>query len=142
MPWVTTQEVQAITLTTVTESQIVTAQFLIEIYADTTEDSNEYISSKNLRLLKMAVAYQAAWMTEHPDAFYSISVTSGTQDGMSWTIDNPRAGVLAPLAEASIKRLSWKRNRNIYINPARRGRLPLLGIPDEDNQHSKWTPLD
>ena len=149
MAWATTSEVLAITRITVTDDDIAAAQFLIEMFADTTEESSNagLISTKNLRLLKLAVAYQAAWMTQHPDAYVTLDVRSVTTDGMSWTVDNPQSGVLAPLAKMAIARLSWKRNRSIYIRGLN-GRSnyvpPTLNTTnaDLDDMRTDWIPLD
>ncbi|MCX4813687.1 hypothetical protein OG601_24110 [Streptomyces sp. NBC_01239] len=150
MAWVTPEEVQARTEIAVTQSKVDAAQFLVELYADTTEESSDagLISEKNLRLLKLAVAYQAAWMTQHPDAYTTLDVRSVTTDGMSWTVDNPQAGVLAPLAKASIGRLSWKRNRSIYVRSAADRQAgyvpPTLNTTNAelDDYLPGWRPLD
>lgn len=149
MSWATTTDVLNMTGTTVTDAEVTQAQYLVEMFADVTEDSSDsgFVSSKNLRLLKLAVAYQAAWIVQHPDVFSVIDVTSATQDGMSWTIDNPGSAVMAPLARMAIARLSWKRNRSIYIRPmgGRRNYVPLT-LNDEDvdldENRTDWRPLD
>ncbi|MFJ4626176.1 hypothetical protein [Streptomyces sp. NPDC088847] len=133
--------------TTVTEAQVSQAQYLVEMFAGTTEDSDTFIASRNLRHLKLAVAYQAAWMDTHPDLFSVIDVTSATQDGMSWVIGNIQSAVLAPLAKMAIARLSWMRNRNIYIRPMG-GRasyepqtLNTTSV-ELDERRDGWRPLD
>lgn len=147
MSWATTAEVLAITRIMVSEDDLTAAQFLIEMFAETTEDSNDFISSKNLRLLKLAVAYQASWMTEHPDVYVSMDLTSANQDGMSWTVNNPQAGVLAPLAGMAIRRLSWRRNRSINLRPgSARNRNYVPRNLDSDNaviddSRTDWRPL-
>lgn len=148
--WTTTTEVEAITEIAVTQSKVDAAQFLIELFADTTEESTDagLLSDKNLRLLKLAVAYQTAWMTQHPDVYTTLDVRSVTTDGMSWTVDNPQAGVLAPLAKMAIARLSWKRNRSIYIRSAADRQAgyvpPTLNTTnaDLDDFLPGWRPLD
>lgn len=149
MSWATTAEVLAITRITVTEDDLTAAQFLIEMFADTTEDSDALIYPKNLRLLKLAVAYQAAWMSEHPDVYVSMDLTSANQDGMSWTVNNPQAGVLAPLAKMAIARLSWRRNRSVYLRPGdtrtKKNYLPrTLNTTNAaaDDYLTDWRPLD
>ncbi|WP_328932627.1 MULTISPECIES: hypothetical protein [unclassified Streptomyces] len=149
MAWCTIADVLRITQVSVEQENIEAAQALIEAFADTTEESSDagLISSKNLRYLKLAVAYQAAWLTQHPDAYTTLDVRSVTTDGMSWTVDNPQAGVLAPLARMMIRRLSWMRNRSVYI---RRGNRATNYVPptlnttnaDLDDLRSDWRPLD
>lgn len=150
MAWCTVSDVSSFTGITVSQGNIDAAQALIEAFADTTEDASNagLISSKNLRLLKLAVAYQAAWLTEHPDAYTTLDVRSVTTDGMSWTVDNPQAGVLAPLARMMIRRLSWMRNRSIYIRSAADRKAgyvpPTLNTADADldDYRTDWRPLD
>lgn len=150
MAWCTVADVMSFTGVAVAQDTIDAAQALIEAFADTTEESSDrgLISSKNLRYLKLAVAYQTAWSTQHPDLFTTLDVRSVTTDGMSWTVDNPQAGVLAPLAKMMIRRLSWMRNRSIYIRSSA-GRYdgykpPTLNTTDADldDYRTDWRPLD
>lgn len=147
MSWATTTDVLNMTGETVTEAEVTQAQYLVELFADVTEDSDSFIATKNLRLLKQAVAYQTAWMVQHPDVFSVIDVTSATQDGMSWLIGNPGSAVMAPLARMAIARLSWKRNRSIYIRPmgGRQNYIPNnlnTTNSDLDDRRTDWQPLD
>src|SRR5689334_17838845 len=113
MPWATTSDVTTYTGITATAGQVEQAQAVVEMFADTTVDAFDggAISAKNLRLLKLAVAYQAAWITQHPDAFTSMDASSVSQDQVSATFTHANAGILAPLAKRCIDRLSWKRIR-------------------------------
>lgn len=115
MAWATVGETLTYTKITVDEGDIEAAQFMIEIFTDVTEDADVNISSKNLRLLKMAVAYQAAWISDHPDIFTHVDVSTMLQDGIQFTNAHANAGVLAPMAKRAIDRLSWRRNRSIRI---------------------------
>lgn len=120
MAWATVGETLTYTKLTVDEADVEAAQFMVEIFADVTEDANANISSKNLRLLKMAVAYQAAWISDHPDIFTHVDVSTMLQDGVQFTNAHANAGVLAPMAKRAIDRLSWKRNRSVRIKRSRR----------------------
>jgi len=119
MAWATTAETLSYTGIAVGQDNIDAAQVMIEIFADVTEASSDAgnISPKNLRLLKLAVAYQAAWMTSQPDLFTRTDVGLMTQDGISFTSPHANSGVLAPMAKRAIDRLSWRRNRNQRIRP-------------------------
>jgi hypothetical protein len=150
MAWVTPEEALSITPgIAVSQEGIDAAQILIEIFADTTEEASDagLISSKNLRLLKLAVAFQAAWMTAHPDQYTGSDFDTFQSDGLSVTYKNENSNILAPMARRCIKRLSWKRNRNIYIRPASG---PREYIPkhlnttnaDLDDFRTDWRPLD
>src|SRR6266403_2981739 len=122
--WATTADVLNITGKTVTAAQLQQAQFIVMLFSDISPDASfettgvatGLISPKNLRSLKFAVAYQAAWMPEHPDVFSNIDTTNVSEDGLSFTQAHENAAILAPLARRSIKRLTWMRpNRSIRI---------------------------
>lgn len=148
MTWATTSDVATYTGITVTGAQVEQAQAVVELFADTTQEASDdgLISSKNLRLLKLAVAYQAAWITQHPDAFTNMDTSNFSQDQVSATMAHANAGILAPLAKRSIDRLSWRR-----IRPLRIGRrADAGGIPRRmnltsavlDDNDPRWMPMD
>jgi hypothetical protein len=146
MTWATTGDVPKYTGLTATEAQVAQAQFVVELFADTTEDASDAgnISPKNLRLLTQAVAYQAAWITQHPDAFTNMDTTSVSQDQVSATWLHANAHLLAPLAKRAIDRLSWKRIRPLRIR--RRGgyqipRTMNLTSAVMDENDPRWRPI-
>jgi hypothetical protein len=120
MTWATVAETFTYTGITVTEAEVEQAQAIVELFSDVTEDANANISSKNLRFLKMAVAYQAAWITEHPDLFTHVDVSTMLQDGLQFVSGHENAFLLAPFARRAINRLSWKRNRSLKVKPSKR----------------------
>jgi hypothetical protein len=122
MAWTTEAETFTYTGITVTAAEVEQAQVIVELFSDTTEDASDQglISSKNLRFLKMAVAYQAAWITEHPDLFTHVDVSTMLQDGLQFTRGHENAMLLAPFARRAINRLSWKRNRSIKVKRSKR----------------------
>jgi hypothetical protein len=125
MAWATISETLTYTGITVGADNIEAAQAMIELFADVTEDSDDNITSKNARLLKMAVAYQAAWITDHPDVFTHIDISTMLQDGIQYSQRHENAGVLAPMARRAIDRLSWRRTRSIRIRKRNRRRSVL-----------------
>jgi len=147
MTWATTSDVATYTGATATAAQVEQAQALVEIFADTMEGASDAgnISSTNLRLLKLAVAYQTAWMTQHPDAFTNIDVSQVQQDGVVATMQHNNALVLAPMAKRCIDRLSWRRIRSLRIGPMRGGggiprRMNTTSAVLDDND-PRWQPL-
>lgn len=147
MAWATTTDVATYTGVTVTAAQVEQAQGVIEILADVTEDASDdgLISSKNLRLLKRAVAYQAAWMTQHPDMFTNLDASSLSQDQVAATLRHDNALILAPWAKRCIDRLSWRRNRALRIRPMGGGpsiprRMNLTSAAADDDD-PRWTPI-
>lgn len=147
MTWATTTDVTTYTGITVTAARVEQAQGVIEVLADVTEDASDdgLISPKNLRLLKQAVAYQAAWITQHPDAFTNLDASSLSQDQVSATLNHANALILAPWAKRCIDRLSWRRNRALRICPMGGGpsiprRLNLTSAAADDDD-PRWTPI-
>ena len=107
--WATATDVDTYTGITATDAEVLRAQALIELFSGTTTDASDdgLISTRNLRHLKMAVAYQAAWMTMHPDVFTNVDLNNISQDGVSATMQHDNAALLAPLALRCLRRLSW-----------------------------------
>lgn len=107
--WATISDVDTFTGQTVTDAEIARAQAIIEIFANTTEEATDAtpVSGRNAKLLAQAVSYQAAWMSEHPDVFTNVDVSSFSQDGMSASHAHTEAALVAPLAMRCIRRLSW-----------------------------------
>ena len=122
--WATAADVFQITGSTVSDTDVQRAQFIIELFADVSADgASEFLSTKNLRLLKFAVAYQTAWMGQHPDVYTNVDITNASEDGLSFAHSHKNAAILAPLARRSVDRLTWRRpNRSIrvgkHLNPA------------------------
>lgn len=148
MPWATVADVATFTGTDATEPQIEQAQFIIELFADTTEDASDadLISSKNLRLLRMAVSYQTAWMALNPDLFTHQDAQSVQQDSVVFTPAHANAALLAPLAKRCLDRLSWRRIRSLRVGPMSSGggRIPRRmnttnAVLDDDDP--RWVPL-
>lgn len=121
--WASIADVELYTRISVSQEDLNAAQAMVEMFSDAvynqTVDAsgNALIGSKNLRLLKMAVAYQAAWMIDRPDLFTHVDIGSMNQDGIFFVYKHENAGLLAPMARRAISRLSWRRNKNIQIRP-------------------------
>jgi hypothetical protein len=147
MAWATPGDVAAYTGLTVTAAQVAQAQAVVEMFADTTTDASDAgnISPKNLRLLKQAVSYQAAWISQHPDAFTNVDLTNFSQDQVSGTLAHANALVLAPLAKRCIDRLSWKRIRPLRIGARDSGgqipRTMNLTSATADDDDPRWRPI-
>lgn len=141
--WATVENVLDLTGIDVTLPDLKKAQAIVEIFADTTTESTDagLVSSRNARLLRRATAWQAAWMTEHPDTFTNLDVTSFSQDGQSASQAHANAHLLAPLAKRCIDRLSW------HLQPLRAYK-PARFYTDTGNRNSAvrddalpWYPL-
>lgn len=113
MPWADATYTENTTGVVVTEAQLAQAQGMIELFSGVTEDYA--LSGRDVRHLRMAVAYQAAWLKGQIDVTTRTDVSSVTQDEMSFQYANQEAPVLAPLARVALKRLSWKGTRSTMV---------------------------
>lgn len=135
--WATASETLAYTGISVSEDNLTAAQAMIELFADVIYEQSDKISTKNLRLLKMSVAYQAAWMTDHDDLFTHTDIQSINQDGIFYVHQHENSYLLAPMARRAIKRLSWMRNKTIRIKPSNRN-LFRRRVVDGGNSDVEW----
>lgn len=150
MSWATGAQATTITGQAVTDAQCDAAQYVIELFSDTTQDADADQSPRTLRLLGSAVAYQAAWMIGQIDVMNRIAVLSSSQDGMSFQTDDDDALLLAPLAKRALDRLPWRRSRSVWTGrrggATRRNQLEaardnvVLEAEDEIDGRA-WRPL-
>lgn len=113
MAWATTEQVSNITGVAVTDTHVRLAQFNIELFSGVTESYE--LTGRDTRHLRMAVAYQAAWIKGQIDVMTRTDVSQLTQDEMSLQYANTEAPVCAPLARQCLKRLSWKGTRTSAV---------------------------
>lgn len=108
-PWATVKDVADVTGVTVTERERLIAVHSLESMIGLIEDVDKPdISGRDRHFLKLAVAYQAAFVKDNPDLFSGLDVTSASQDGASATFRNADSHILAPLARKAVRRLSWR----------------------------------
>lgn len=115
MTWTTATEASDWTGATVTDEQLAIAHPIIEIYSNVTLDVAPTLKPRDLRLLRYAEAYQAAWMPAQVDYNTRVDVDQVSQDGIQYSKpkDNPDAFELAPLAKKCLSRLSWRKGRTV-----------------------------
>ncbi len=143
MAWATEEDVVTITGREATEASIALAQTMIEIFSGTTEiaSDDDLISSRNLRLLRNAVAFQAVWLDNHPDVLEAMDVQGVSQDGLNAQYASAHAHLLAPMAQRCIRRLSWQ--RQLMASRAKGSAASDRGNRDSavrDDQY-EWAPL-
>jgi hypothetical protein len=152
MSWATPAEAQSITGdATLTQAQLDVATHLLEIFAGAVEDSRTNLTNRDLRLLKKAESYQAAWMVAQVDLLGRSDATLVSQDGLQYSKGDADMHVLSPLAKASIMRLSWMRTRTLDpLTPAQalvlRNKVTAetYGLDDRedlDDLGGNWEPL-
>jgi hypothetical protein len=115
MSWATAEDVQTLTGKVVQDSDIQQAEGAIALLSAIGRAAlldSTILSTRNLDWLRMASAYQTAWLVEQPDYFSRMDVSQMTQDGTSATL-KADALVLAPLARRCLKRLSWRGVRTL-----------------------------
>lgn len=143
MAWATVDEVYTVTGREASVENLALAQTMIELFCGTTElaSDDELISSRNLRQLRNAVAFQAIWLDSHPDVLAAMDVQGVSQDGLNAQYATANAHLLAPLAQRCLSRLTWF--REIRIGRARAAEARDRGNRDSavrDDQY-EWTPM-
>jgi hypothetical protein len=113
MSWATPTEALSITGKTLTQTQLDVAYNLIEIYVGVVQEALASLKPRDVRLLKKAESYQAAWMEAQVDLLGRSDATLLSQDGLQFSKGDPDMHVLGPLAAASLRRLSWMRTRSL-----------------------------
>lgn len=120
--WCTVAEAAAITNETLTTGDLVLANQILEIYVGVTPAARDLIAAKsarNIRLLKQAEAFQAAWIKDKPAVLQRSDVDQVIQDSLQFTKSDQDSHVLAPLAKAAIQRISFRGARTIMpLSPA------------------------
>lgn len=147
--WTTPADVLALTGVTVTAAQLSQAQGILDLFSGTTLAAIDDISDRDLRFLKMAAGYQAAWIAGQVDVMTRMDVKSLSQDGMSFTPADTDALTVAPLARRCLDRLSWNRPQSLRVSGCHDARYPtfadyahawLTDQPEVDNSPD-WQPL-
>jgi hypothetical protein len=110
----TTTQVKTITGKIVTAALIERAQYVIEAYLGRFE--SEVTDTKDLEILKRAVAYQSAYMLNNEDiVFEQMAVSTTTQNDASTTFKqgDELSPFIAPLAVMMCSKLSFAKSRSI-----------------------------
>lgn len=149
--WASTSDVRSITGESVTENELADAQNVIELYAGRTfvgSKDNDSIRPKDKVWLQKAVAYQAVWQRTQPGYNSRHAVKEVNQDGAqviyagSSEPNNTALIMLAPLAQRSLKNVSWMRSRTIRVKPpSYEGPHPSYGDYKRNDDHPGWRPM-
>ena len=112
MAWATPADVALFTGATVTTDKVAQAQTVIELVVGRTEADVD--AEADLRRLKLAVAYQSAWIIAHPEIWSEIDVAAVSVEGHGQTNREYASAIyLAPLAHRAVGQLSWTGSRSI-----------------------------
>lgn len=149
--WASTGDVRSITGESVTEDELADAQNVIELYAGRTyagSKDNDSIRPKDKIWLQKAVAYQSVWQRTQPGYKARHAIKEVNQDGAqvvyagSSEPNNTAFIMLAPLAQRSLKNVSWMRSRTIRVKPPSwGGPHPSYGDYKRNDEHSGWRPM-
>lgn len=147
--WTTTADVLTLTGVTVTDADIAQAGAVIDVCSGVTYSTAlaAELSARDLRLLGLAVAYQAAWAKQQVDLYSRTDVSRVQQDGVTVDPANPDALFTAPLAARALAALSWnRRNRSTKVRrPQRTGQYRTLeqyaAAWLSDESPDSWWPL-
>jgi hypothetical protein len=142
--WATTQDVLSVSGATVTDAQLLQAQNIIDLFSGRPYTTSEYVNTRDRHWLKLAVAYEAAWIPRQPDLFGRMNFSGLTQDGNTITLrDN--AALLAPMARQALKKVSWLKSRSLHVqSPFLDGSAPLSANPsaEANDAFQDWQPMD
>lgn len=160
MAWATEVEADSITGVAVTGEVLAAAQGIVETLVDRTDaDHTARISARDLSRLKKAVAFQAAHLqgladrdggslaavlSDRPvrrESFREGSIEYADAGGGTGENTSPAgsslAGLVAPLAAAAVRRVSWMATKTLDpLNLERRSERD-----GDDPRDDEWTPL-
>lgn len=114
--FVNTDEVNSITGISVNPVKVQMAQYIIEMYTGRSEA--RVVESDDLYALRLATAYQAAYMEENAQTVFSqVGVSDIQQERFRMRMASETDPYIAPLAKMACSRLSWFRARSISTAP-------------------------
>jgi hypothetical protein len=143
--WCTIGDVPLITTVTVDNPTLLAAGYNIDVAcARPFATDSTHIGSRDLYWLKVATAYQAAWLSTQVDAFNRIDALDISQ-GRSRTQLRDTAMFLAPHARKALKRVSWLKSRSVHIRSPFTDRAAIGAIDPlsaEADWYGTWEPID
>lgn len=140
--WAVPADVLLYTGKEVTQDDCARAQAVVDLAVGRTYGAlvNLPTTTRSRYWLRLAVAYQAAWMAAQPDIFSRSAVTDFNQDGAAASFDTD-GQTLAPLAQMAIRRLPWKRSRTLRVAPPGRPARQLPFVLESSDAQGLWRPL-
>lgn len=139
--WAQADDVLTYTGEAVTDAQVMRAQAIIDMFTARTYDALPRIGTRDLYWLKLATAYQAAWMLSQPDMYSRLdfaTISAGSRP-VELKEDTLR---IAPLAAKALKRVSWLRSRSLHVrSPFTDGLTPISSDPDSagNDFYEQWS---
>lgn len=119
--WATVNDVFIYTGVTSSPDQVAQAQGVVELFSGV-GSLTKNISNRDLRLLKMAVAYQTGFIVNQPEVFGRMGIQSFSQDGTSFSLASNAQGqpdtdalLISSLTRRCVSQLSWNRSRSVKV---------------------------
>lgn len=113
--FVTINEVKTITGKIVKDDLIARAQYALEAYVGKFED--EVVDTRDIEIMKRAVAYQSAYMLNNEDVVFEQMAVSTTGQNDAYTTFKQGDTVspfISPMAVMICNKLTFVRSRSIY----------------------------
>lgn len=121
MAWITDSAEAAALIsvdpTNFTETNIAMATSVVEAFINREVEDIPSISTRDLRRIKKAIAWQALFLNDQPDYGYRTLIESASADGQSFQMVNAAGGgvdiaaqMMHPIAIRYLRNLTWKRN--------------------------------
>jgi hypothetical protein len=130
MTWCTPEEASDIVGSAVSQNELNAAQSVLDIFSGITYTPTRNLLSRDLRMLKLALAYQAKWMADQIDVLNRSDVDNVNQDGMSFKNAHADAQLLAPLAKRALDKVSWRKARTIVPRLHRNRGVSAIAVED------------
>lgn len=142
--WATVADVATYTGQTVTTDQLSRAQAIIDMFAGRTFDAQPRTGTRDQYWLKLAVSYQAAWLTAQPDLFQRIDLAAITMSNRAVALKDDSLRI-APLAAKALSKVSWLRGRSLHVQSPFEDSFGGLFNPNVDSSANDlafpWSPV-
>jgi hypothetical protein len=127
--WATASDVQQYTGITVTDEQVATAGYVIDLFSGrpysfswTEASTNETIvynwwqnvGATDFYYMKLAVCYETIWIMQQPDLMTRLDLREVPTTREPLKVE-ANALTLGPLAKKALSRVSWLRSRALHV---------------------------
>lgn len=141
----TLTDVTAYTGVNVSSLELERAHLLVEMLGDRDRTAVADFRARDVRKLKAATAYAAAYLHEHPEILLEVAGIGsiGQPDlSISYDTDDEGAHLVGRAAWKAIKGLSWNRSRSVQIGSDLTdrvlGSIPVAASADDSGV---WVPF-
>lgn len=150
MTWATPAEASNITGVQIFQSDLDSAQSIIDLFTDVHYGMVAELQPRTLRILKQAISWQAKWQkNQDADGDFGEGTEKQSETLGDYSYANGSAGsgtggsaedaaMLAPIAQRWITKLRWKRTRT--MDPMTPTERVLIGDGDMDGIFP-WYPM-